>query len=91
MGWPGNAPYPKGRGVLCLTVSLSPTQPIDRRIKTQVVLSDATLAVRPRFLYMGAGHVDCKLGCTLYEFVRALDPIVASVSDPRDGDFLAED
>jgi prolyl-tRNA editing enzyme YbaK/EbsC (Cys-tRNA(Pro) deacylase) len=48
-----------------------------------IVLAADILNIKPPFIYMGGGHVNCKLGCRLVEFVRALDPIVAHVSDPR--------
>jgi prolyl-tRNA editing enzyme YbaK/EbsC (Cys-tRNA(Pro) deacylase) len=35
------------------------------------------------FFWMGGGHVHLKLGMAVTDFVRALNPIVASVSHPR--------
>jgi len=41
-------------------------------------------AVVPRqFIWMGGGHVHLKLGVTVSDFCRALNPIVASISQPR--------
>lgn len=45
----------------------------------QIVLSEATLSVQPRFLYMGAGHVNCKLGC-VHTYIRI--PVIESVLSP---------
>lgn len=48
-----------GEGGAAPRLSCIKTQP---QILQQIVLSEATLSVQPRFLYMGAGHVNCKLG-----------------------------
>ena len=39
--------------------------------------------VKPKFIWMGGGHKDWKLGMAISEFVDALDAIVLDVSDPR--------
>ena len=39
--------------------------------------------VKPKFIWMGGGHKDWKLGMAISEFVTALDAIVLDVSDPR--------
>jgi prolyl-tRNA editing enzyme YbaK/EbsC (Cys-tRNA(Pro) deacylase) len=38
------------------------------------------------FFWMGGGNVHLKLGMAVTDFIRALNPIVASVSHPRAGD-----
>lgn len=48
-----------------------------------VVISEACLTVRPRYLYMGGGAVNTKLGLALDDFVDAFKPIIADVSEPR--------
>ncbi len=39
--------------------------------------------VKPKFIWMGGGHKDWKLGMAISEFVAALNAIVLDVSDPR--------
>ena len=39
--------------------------------------------VKPKFIWMGGGHKDWKLGMAISEFVKALDAFVLDVSDPR--------
>lgn len=41
--------------------------------------------VKPKFIWMGGGHKDWKLGMAVSEFVNALGAIVLDVSDPRVG------
>jgi prolyl-tRNA editing enzyme YbaK/EbsC (Cys-tRNA(Pro) deacylase) len=45
-----------------------------------------TAAVIPlNFLWMGGGHVHLKLGMSVSDFLRAINPIVADISQPRSG------
>ena len=45
-----------------------------------------TAAVIPfNFLWMGGGHVHLKLGMSVSDFLRATNPIVADISQPRSG------
>jgi hypothetical protein len=37
----------------------------------------------PSFIWMGGGHPDLKLGCSTHHFIKALNPIVADISEPR--------
>lgn len=37
----------------------------------------------PCYLYLGGGHVHCKLGLARSDLCRALQPLVADVADPR--------
>jgi prolyl-tRNA editing enzyme YbaK/EbsC (Cys-tRNA(Pro) deacylase) len=35
------------------------------------------------FIWMGGGHIHCKLGMAVSEFVRVIKPLVLDVTDPR--------
>ena len=50
-----------------------------------VVLARDVMKLEPRFMWMGGGHVNLKLGMAVDEFVRGTDAIVAEVSVPRSG------
>jgi prolyl-tRNA editing enzyme YbaK/EbsC (Cys-tRNA(Pro) deacylase) len=52
--------------------------------KVPIILSAAVADLG--FFWMGGGHVHLKLGMAVTDFVRALNPIVVSVSNPRAGD-----
>lgn len=56
-----------GRPCFCMITSVRP----HIHAHTQIVLSEATLSVQPRFLYMGGGHVNCKLGWVTRRFVHS--------------------
>jgi prolyl-tRNA editing enzyme YbaK/EbsC (Cys-tRNA(Pro) deacylase) len=49
--------------------------------KVPIILSAAVADLG--FFWMGGGHVHLKLGMAVTDFVRALNPIVASISNPR--------
>eukprot|EP00554_Chaetoceros_debilis_P004255 CAMPEP_0194082286 /NCGR_PEP_ID=MMETSP0149-20130528/7835_1 /TAXON_ID=122233 /ORGANISM="Chaetoceros debilis, Strain MM31A-1" /LENGTH=259 /DNA_ID=CAMNT_0038764401 /DNA_START=103 /DNA_END=882 /DNA_ORIENTATION=+ len=36
-----------------------------------------------QFIYMGGGHINCKIGCAVADFVAATSPLVLDVTDPR--------
>jgi len=36
-----------------------------------------------QFIYMGGGHINCKIGCAVADFVAATKPLVLDVTDPR--------
>lgn len=55
----------------------------------RIVLSQALVPLK--FFWMGGGHVHLKLGMTVTDFCRALDPIVADISEPRIGMATAEE
>jgi prolyl-tRNA editing enzyme YbaK/EbsC (Cys-tRNA(Pro) deacylase) len=38
---------------------------------------------QPRYIYVGGGHYDWKLGLAVSEFVQALNVLVLDISDPR--------
>jgi prolyl-tRNA editing enzyme YbaK/EbsC (Cys-tRNA(Pro) deacylase) len=48
-----------------------------------IMLTDAVIPLN--FLWMGGGHVHLKLGMSVSDFLRATNPIVADVSQPRSG------
>ncbi|KAL7503050.1 hypothetical protein ACHAXN_000903 [Cyclotella atomus] len=48
-----------------------------------VIVCKSVLNVRPKFVWMGGGHKDLKLGMAVSEFVNALNAIVLDVSEPR--------
>lgn len=56
-----------------------------------VILSEAVLALRPSFVWMGAGHPLLKLGVSTEDLVKKLGAIVADISVPRDGPGAADD
>lgn len=56
-----------------------------------VILSEAVLALRPAFVWMGAGHPLLKLGVSAQDLVKKLGATVADISVPRDGAGTAED
>ena len=39
--------------------------------------------MRPKFIWMGGGHRDWKLGMAVSEFLQGFDAIVLDVSEPR--------
>lgn len=48
-----------------------------------IILTDAVIPLN--FLWMGGGHVHLKLGMSVSDFLRATNPIVADISQPRSG------
>ncbi|KAL7533641.1 hypothetical protein ACHAWF_004571, partial [Thalassiosira exigua] len=60
---------------------VSPFGMLDRSIP--VVICKSILNVRPKWIWMGGGHKDWKLGMAVSEFVRGVDGIVLNVSEPR--------
>ena len=48
-----------------------------------VVLCTRCTEVNPRYIYLGGGQVDVKLGLPLADFIRATNPIIATVSHLR--------
>ncbi len=50
-----------------------------------VLVCSRLLALRPAYVFLGAGEVDLKLGLSVSALVEALRPIVVTISDPRDG------
>jgi prolyl-tRNA editing enzyme YbaK/EbsC (Cys-tRNA(Pro) deacylase) len=60
---------------------VSPFGMLDKSIP--IVVCKSILDVRPKFIYMGGGHKDLKLGMAVSEFVDAVDAIVLDISEPR--------
>lgn len=60
---------------------VSPFGMLDKSIP--VIVCKSISNVRPKFIWMGGGHKDLKLGMAVSEFVGALGAIVLDVSDPR--------
>jgi prolyl-tRNA editing enzyme YbaK/EbsC (Cys-tRNA(Pro) deacylase) len=56
-----------------------------------VVLAQAIAELPQRFFWMGGGHVHLKLGVSVTDFQRALQPIVADISQERVGDTSVAD
>uniref|UniRef100_A0A7S4QWN6 YbaK/aminoacyl-tRNA synthetase-associated domain-containing protein n=3 Tax=Ditylum brightwellii TaxID=49249 RepID=A0A7S4QWN6_9STRA len=51
--------------------------------KVPIVLSKDIIKVTPKFIFMGGGHVDLKVGMAVDEFIKSTDAIVVDISDPR--------
>lgn len=56
--------------------------PFGSTIPIPVILSAGITQLAPPYFYVGGGHVDCKCRIDVEEFVRVLNPIVASVTVP---------
>ena len=55
--------------------------------KIPVVLCQRIITtVNPRYIYLGGGEVDLKLGISIQDFMTALNPIVGVISNPRSND-----
>ncbi|GAX24983.1 hypothetical protein FisN_2Lh262 [Fistulifera solaris] len=55
-----------------------------------IILAEA--AASQKFIWMGGGHVQLKLGMAVSDFCRVLKPVVAPISQPRaDFDFSNDD
>jgi len=48
-----------------------------------IVCKSILACVRPKFIWMGGGHRDSKLGMAVSKFLRGVDAIVLDVSEPR--------
>jgi len=60
---------------------VSPFGMLDKSIP--VIVCKSISNVKPKFIWMGGGHKDLKLGMAVSEFVCALGAIVLDVSEPR--------
>lgn len=60
---------------------VSPFGMLDRTIP--IIVSKSVLDVKPRFIWMGGGHKELKLGMAVSEFVNAVDAIVLDISESR--------
>ena len=61
---------------------VSPFGMLDQSIPF-IVCKSIVARVRPKFIWMGGGHRDWKLGMAVSEFLRGVDAIVLDVSKPR--------
>ncbi len=50
-----------------------------------IIVCASILRIRPKFIWMGGGHEDWKLGVAVCEFLRATNALVLDVSEPRAG------
>lgn len=57
-------------------VPFGTTQPVP------VVLSASVMKLTPAYIFLGGGHVDCKVRVDVDEFVERLQPIVAPITVP---------
>ncbi|KAL3788346.1 hypothetical protein ACHAW5_001232 [Stephanodiscus triporus] len=62
---------------------VSPFGMLDKTIP--VIMCKSIMNVRPKFIWMGGGHKDWKLGMAVSEFTRGVNAIVLDVSEPRSG------
>ena len=60
---------------------VSPFGLVDKSIP--IIVCKSILNVRPKFVWMGGGHKDLKLGMAVSEFVNGANAIVLDVSEPR--------
>ena len=61
---------------------VSPFGMID--VSIPIIVCKSIVDVRPKFIWMGGGDKDWKLGMAVSEFVNGMDAIVLDISDPRD-------
>jgi len=57
--------------------------PFGLKTAIPVVMSTACTQVKPRYIYMGSGRVDLKLGISLDDFISSTKAIIADVTDMR--------
>lgn len=63
--------------------SFNSVTPFGLKEKVPIVLTSAVVPLN--FLWMGGGHVHLKLGMAVSDFIKAINPIVADISQPRGG------
>lgn len=56
-----------------------------------IIICQHALEVSPSYLFLGGGEVDVKLGISVHDLVRAANPIVGHITDPRDSSAAADD
>jgi prolyl-tRNA editing enzyme YbaK/EbsC (Cys-tRNA(Pro) deacylase) len=67
--------------------SVTPFGLLNTTMSVPIVL--AAPIVPLRFFWMGGGHVNLKLGMAVSDFCKALNPIVADISQPKSGSIKA--
>jgi len=55
-------------------------------IVSKSITETATVSKTPSFIWMGGGHVHCKLGMATSDFINALNPLILDVTEPKSGD-----
>jgi hypothetical protein len=50
-----------------------------------VIVCESIMRIRPKFVWMGGGHRDWKLGMAVSEFIWGVDAMVLDISEPRAG------
>ena len=63
--------------------SFNSVTPFGLKEQVPIVLTSAVVPLH--FLWMGGGHVHLKLGMAVSDFVKATNPIVADISQPKNG------
>lgn len=74
-GYTHNAVSPFG-----LLDTKSVTIILSKSIQDMATISNAT-----PFIWMGGGHVHCKIGMATSDFIRALNPLILDVTEPKSG------
>ena len=55
------------------------------------MLAAGIAKMSPRFMWMGGGHVDLKLGMSVREFAKATGALVLDASEPRSSSAAIEE
>lgn len=56
--------------------------PFCNSVLIPVIMSSSILSISPPYIWVGAGHIDCKLRVNVHEFIRIVKPEVAPVTVP---------
>ncbi|RNF24493.1 YbaK/aminoacyl-tRNA synthetase-associated domain-containing protein, partial [Trypanosoma conorhini] len=56
--------------------------PVGTTEEVPVIISDRIVELSPSVFWMGGGHLDCKLGVDVAEFIRVVNPLVADFTTP---------
>lgn len=56
--------------------------PFCNNILIPVIMSSSIVSISPSYIWIGAGHVDCKLRVDIHEFINVVMPEIASVTVP---------
>ena len=59
--------------------------------RVPIVLAAGIAKMSPRFMWMGGGHVDLKLGMSVREFAKATGALVLDASEPRSSSAAIEE
>lgn len=60
--------------------------PFGMKANVPIILSKGIVNCRdmPQFIWMGGGHVHCKIGVSVHDFISSMSPFVLDISDPRE-------